>query len=179
VQRGVCVYDGERELLDNVLIPRSRFREHARSLSGTSASGLRLVEEFVRSEDGGYRLPTEYKFHTFGDTIAAIEISERIHRGRRATAQLNPEWKLLPTPIHTKGLPAGAVAPPRCAEEMAACVKRLGRAFGTYVRVDYYASDQGPVFSEFSSMPMNGLYFTPFADEHLGRLWDAVCPDQV
>ena len=62
---------------------------------------------------------------------------------------------------------------------MMSSVRRLGMAFGTYVRVDYYATERGPIFSEFSSTPGASKQHTPFGDDYLGRFWNEVYPQEV
>ena len=57
--------------------------------------------------------------------------------------------------------------------------KRLGGAFGNFVRVDFYLTSKGIYFGEFSSVPAGYRDFTPFADEYLGRLWEEHIPDKV
>ena len=81
--------------------------------------------------------------------------------------------------INTSNLEAAPRDPPLCLSEMVACVRRLGAAYETYVRVDMYASDRGCVFGEFSSTPAEGRNFTPFGNRYLGELWERTFPDRT
>jgi hypothetical protein len=57
--------------------------------------------------------------------------------------------------------------------------RTLGAAFDAYVRVDLYATSRGCVFGEFSSTPVGGKYYTPFADAYFESLWQRHHPGSV
>ena len=44
-----------------------------------------------------------------------------------------------------------------------------------FVRIDFYATDKGAVFGEFTPTPFRGLFFTPHADKLFIPLWDQYC----
>ncbi len=136
-----------------------------------------LAEEFVRSEDGQYRLPVEYKCHTFGDTVAAVEMIERTGANTGQHRYYASDWRPMPDPMNTILPQAELTDPPRCLAEMLALARRLGTAVGTYVRVDFFATDRGCVFNEFASTPANGRGFTAFCDDLFSRLWEDKFPD--
>ena len=138
-----------------------------------------MVEEFVRSEKGEYRIPKEYRFHMFGDRVAILTVRERSSRTKTTAHHFDPDWQPFPEAIIDSVPPGGSFVPPGCFDEMVACAKRLGTAFDTYVRIDFYASPNGPVFGEFSSVPGSGVGFTSYADQYLGRVWDEVFPSRV
>ena len=130
-----------------------------------------LAEEFVKTEDGRYRLPIEYKCHTFGDTVAAVELIERRSARRGELRFYTPGWEPFPDPMDI-GLPqAELTSPPPCLEEMLRCAQRLGTSVSTYVRIDFFSTDRGCVFNEFSSTPRKGASCTPYCDEIFGALW--------
>lgn len=175
-QTGVYVFVGDYDLMNGRRVGKNELRTTLISAFGPVARLPILVEEFVRSPTGGYELPIEYKFHMFRDRIAVIEVMERRGRKERFHRQFDARWNLLTEPVHTQG-PFGGVFPsPNCFDEMLSCARHLGAAFGTYVRVDYYASDKGAIFSEYSSLPGGGRHFTRFGDKYLGRVWDEVVP---
>jgi hypothetical protein len=178
-RRGVYVVVSDRELMSGTQLARSELRARLVSDLGEAAATPMLVEEFVPPPDGDYVLPLEYKFHMFGETIAAIEVVTRSGRKQDFHCQLDANWEPLATPIHTAGTQKGRVGPPGCVDEMVSYARRLGLAFDTYVRVDCYATPQGPVFGEFSSMPGGGRNYTPFADDYFGRLWSETYPSTV
>lgn len=137
-----------------------------------------LVEEFVTPESGGYVLPTEYKCYTFGTVVGAIQV---VHRsGPQARHRFyTPEWEPFDDVMATNNPPADFSAPPRCLDELVATAKTLGAVYGTFVRVDLFASSPGCVFGEFSSTPFGGDHLTAFADRYFGELWDRIFPDRT
>ena len=146
--------------------------------SGTCIEAMRC--RFSDSEPPTHPVPCrEYKFHVFGSRIAAIEAQERAGRKPVMQRQFDAHWNPVPQPIHTRVASGGGFDRPPRLDEMIRCVQRLGVAFGTYVRVDCYATNRGPVFSEFSSTPGAGKQYTSFGDDYLGRFWNEVYPREV
>jgi hypothetical protein len=178
-RQGVYVVVGEHEVMTGTRLPRSALRERLVSDLGAVAATPLLVEEFIRPSGPGYVLPVEYKFHMFGEIVAAIEVATRSGRKEDFHCQLDGHWQPLAMPISTAGTRRERFGIPDCPDEMLTYAKRLGVAFQTYVRVDCYATAEGPVFGEFSSTPAGGQYFTPFADDYFGRLWAETYPASV
>jgi hypothetical protein len=134
-----------------------------------------MVEEFVRSDDPRYYLPIEYKCHTFGDTVGAIEVLERQTKKARRLFY-TADWQVITDPMSTQGYLAEPRDPPRCLDQIVFLATCLGRALGTYMRVDFFATHGGCVFNEFSSTPADGDGWTPFCDELFGSYWDEKFP---
>lgn len=130
-----------------------------------------LAEEFVRSVDDQYRLPIEYKCHTFGDTVAAVQVLERSGVKTARDRFYTADWRAFRDPMNTQLPQAGFSDPPRCLDEMLDLAARLGTAVGTYVRIDFFETGRGCVFNEFSSTPWSGAGFTTFCDDLFGGLW--------
>jgi hypothetical protein len=177
-RRGAHVLAHYRDLLHDHVYSKDELRAQVRRDQGRISRFPILVEEFVKTETGDYALPTDYKCFTFGATVGAIQVVQRAGsqaRNRFYTAS----WDPFEDHMNTHLPPADDIDPPRCLEEILACARTLGSAYGTFVRVDCYATDRGCVFGEFSSIPTDGLYFTPFADKYFGELWDATFPDRT
>jgi hypothetical protein len=150
-----------------------RLRQVTRGLLGQPI----LVEEFV-TEDGEYRLPTEYKCHVFGEMIAAIQVIQRSANKRDTRHRFYTEqWKIFADPMSTKFPPSDYIDPPECLNDMVTMARKLGRAYGTYVRVDFYVSKSGCVFGEFEATPTRS--FTEYADDYFGALWQETFPDKI
>ena len=49
--------------------------------------------------------------------------------------------------------------------------RRMGATLATYMRIDFFVTDRGCVFNEFSSVPARGRYYTPYSDRVFGALW--------
>jgi D-alanine-D-alanine ligase-like ATP-grasp enzyme len=132
-----------------------------------------LIEELIRPPDEGRRLPLEFKCHVFGDEVAAIQVVERvdIHKEETKHRYYTPRWETFPDPMSYSLPLADVIQPPPRLDELAELATRLGVALGTYMRVDFFLSDRGWVFNEFSSIPAGGERMTPYCDELFGALW--------
>jgi hypothetical protein len=53
----------------------------------------------------------------------------------------------------------------------------MGAELGTYMRIDFFATDGGCVFNEFSSAPGRGEGYTPYCNGVFGALWAERFPD--
>ncbi len=133
-----------------------------------------LAEEFVGEDALG--LPREYKFHAFGDRIAAIQAVDRSEI-RSRQRYYSPDWDAFPDPLNTYLAQAEPFDRPPCLDEMLGMAARLGGAIGTYMRIDFFASAERYVFNEFASTPFSGMGFTPFGDAFFGRVWEEQFPD--
>jgi hypothetical protein len=177
-RKGVYVMVDGVDLLTGVAYTRETLRTRLREQPRRRFDPLWLVEEFVQSEHGGSRLPVEYRCHAFGDVIGAIEVVVRATGMPTRYGFFTPEWRLLDVG-YTNGAPLDAVDPPKCLDEMLACARRLGEACETYVRADFYSSDKGCVFGEFSSTPARGDSFTAFINDYFERLWRENLRDRI
>ncbi len=178
-RRGVYVFAGDRELLRQRVYTKAQLMAALRRERGWVSRFPVLVEEFVKTEAGEYRLPTEFKCHTFGDTIGAIEVVQRSDDKDARYGFYTASWQRFEDQMNVHLLPGDSVSPPKCLDEMLACARRLGGAYGTYVRIDFYATDHGCVFGEFSSTPDAGRGYTPFADRYYEELWQRTFPDRT
>ena len=138
-----------------------------------------LVEEFVKTEDGEYRLPTDYKLQMFGGKVGGIGAMRRLSRHEVRKRYYTESWEPFSEPINVPSAQKpldDIVAPPKCLPEIIADAKRLSKAYGIYVRVDFYATDKGSVFGEFSPTPAVGRDFSDFASDHFLALWHEAYP---
>lgn len=177
---GVYVMAEGRDLVRHQAISPAELRRRVRrSRDGLWTLPI-LAEEFVRSPGGEYRLPTEYKCHSFGGEIAAVQV---IHRAQRpgepvTTRYYSPDWEPLERFVLT--LEEAAVEdPPVFLPEMVRQAARVGAAAGCYLRIDFFATDRGCVFNEFCSLPGGGRGFSPACDRFFGAAWQRHLPDVV
>jgi hypothetical protein len=138
-----------------------------------------LVEEFVKTASGKYELPTEYKCHVFGATVGAIEVIRRVDNGRARHRYYTARWESFEDPMDVDLPLDDYTDAPRCLNKMLAFASTLGQAYGTYVRVDFYASENGCVFGEFSSTPARGRGPTSYADRYFDTLWQEAFGNRV
>ena len=155
-REGVRVVTRGRELLLGVPATTAELRRRY-SVARRALSPVPLViEEFVRSEDGSYRLPPELKCHVFGGAVAAVELVERVVSEAHSRRYYTPSWGTFPDPMHTN-MPISAVrSRPEGLEPMVALAARIGAELGTYMRIDFFASMGGVFFNEFSIDPRPG-----------------------
>jgi hypothetical protein len=177
---GVLVIAAGRELIRNRAAPLSELKDMLpRSLEGRASVPI-LIEEFVRAEDGSYRLPLEYKCHTFGDTVGAVEVIDRsggLNSGKNR--YYTPAWQPFSQRMHSMRMDETVRDRPACLAAMLELAMKIGAAIGTYARLDFFASDEGCVFNEFTELPFLGRNFTPFCDDFFGRLWAEKCANAV
>lgn len=176
---GTHVMTHGRDLLQERSYTNAELLAALRREHGPIARFPILAEEFMTTEQGEYRQGTEYKVYVFGDRIAAIKHVE--HAGGRATRQRHyrPDWTPFDDPINTRHEFDEPRPQPSRLGELLDIARRLGRSYGTFVRVDLYLTAKGCYFGEFSSTPHEGRAFTPWADEYFGRCWDETCPDRT
>ena len=176
-QRNVHVVVDGLDLLNDTsaaasVVRRRLFREH-----GPWALTPILIEEFVPAE-GSHGMPREYKCHMFGRTVGAVQVIERTGRQTGPHRFYTPEWRPFPDAASGRYPVAPARPAPHFLAEMLDAARRLGEALGTYMRVDFFGSDAGAFFNEFSSTPqLSDLPFSPQCEELLGSLWEREFPD--
>ncbi len=137
-----------------------------------------IVEEFVRSEKGEYKIPVDYKFHTFNGEIAAINVINKFANKKGFMGAYDESWNSI-NKISTD-FPGGPYQdPPDCLPEMIIQAKKLSKAYELYVRIDFYATDKGAVFGEFTPTPSFGNFFTPEADKLFVKYWNKYCKGMI
>ena len=175
---GVYVVADGRELLRNLPAPVAAIRRRLLRDHGPVAATPLLVEEFVAADDGEAPFPVEYKCHTFGDTVAAVQVLERTGQLTGLHRYYTPDWSAFPDVMDTSYPQAPERDRPRCLDDMLAAAARLGQAVGTYMRVDFFGNAEGAVFNEFSSTPqVRALQYTRYCDQLFGALWQQRFPD--
>ena len=139
--------------------------------AGRGGHGPYLVEQVVRRADGHDRLPIQYKCHTFGSYVAAIEV-DRQPSTWTTTRWYTPEWHAIDEVMFE----GDAVLPPSDTppflDDLVASAARLGAAVGTYMRIDFFGGEDGAVFNEFSSQPViDKPSYSPYCRQWFGELW--------
>jgi hypothetical protein len=137
-----------------------------------------LIEEFVRTEDGEYKIPDDYKFYMFNGRIGCIQVINRENNVKGSTSWYDENWNLLPN--LTTNYPDGKPHPkPRCFLEIVEYAKRLSRTYKIFIRIDFYATDKGVVFGEVTPTPGLGIGFTPLGEKLLTKYWDKYCTGMI
>lgn len=139
--------------------------------------GLFLIEELIEDEQGNVP-PIDYKIYTFGPYVVMIVVCDMsVPHGRFAWR--NPNWEPI-TPMNPKvaRLPED-LASPFCLREMVEAASRIGQLYGTFVRLDFYATSRGPVFGETCPWPGAAQPIIEENDRWLGELWARLLGDDT
>ncbi|WP_439883556.1 ATP-grasp fold amidoligase family protein [Pontibacter sp. MBLB2868] len=137
-----------------------------------------IVEEFLKSEQGDYVIPNDYKFYMFNGEIACIQVINRLSPNQGFTTCYDEHWNQIER-INTYYPEGEYQEPPACLNEMIGYAKTLSQAYGIFVRIDFYATDKGACFGEFTPTPFMGKGFTPASEKMLVDYWDKYCPGMV
>ncbi|WP_347159729.1 ATP-grasp fold amidoligase family protein [Pontibacter chitinilyticus] len=137
-----------------------------------------LIEEFVRDEKGVHRIPDDYKIAAFNGEIAVIDVINRTSPKTGFSSCYDEHWNRVPN-LAGFYQPAPLQEPPACLQDMLACARKLSKAYEIFVRIDFYATDKGAVFGEFTPTPSRGKGFTPDANKLLVDYWDKFCTGMI
>ncbi|TSD67382.1 hypothetical protein FFF34_008315 [Inquilinus sp. KBS0705] len=133
-----------------------------------------LVEEFLRSENDQYSILTDYKFFCFNGKIATIMVINRLSPNSGFASFYDENWNEMET-VQKNYPKAKTQEPPNCLGDMISNVKKLSKAYGIFVRIDFYATLKGSVFGEFTPTPSMGTKFTLYGKNQLLNYWDNYC----
>ena len=137
-----------------------------------------LIEEFVRTEKGEYKIPDDYKFFIFNGEIAGIQVINRLSPKKGYTTFYDENWNQIEN--FNTYYPKGTYQqPPTCLAEMIEHAKILSRAYDIFARIDFSATDKGAVFGEFTPTPFKGFLFTPAGEKMLVNYWDKYCAGKI
>ena len=137
-----------------------------------------LIEEFVRTEAGDYKIPDDYKLYMFNGKIACIQVINRENNKKGYTSWYDENWN--PLPNLTTNFPDGESQPrPACFDEMVEYARRLSEAYKIFIRIDLYGTDKGAIFGEVTPTPALGKGFTPFAEKLFNKYWDQFCKGMI
>jgi hypothetical protein len=133
-----------------------------------------LIEEFLRTEDGEFKIPQDFKFYMFNGKVAGIQVINRMSASKGTNSWYDEDWDQMIsiTSNYKQGRPQNA---PQCLPEMIASAKKLSKAYNIFCRIDFYATDKGAVFGEFTPTPALGKGFTLEGDRLLSNYWDKYC----
>lgn len=173
MQGDLNLFDGFRYSKDVI---RSRVGHYLTSNPGSYF----IVEEFL-CQDVAQKdqpiIPLDYKIHCFGGRARIVHIDDKnaishdpLHRRQ---SWLSRDWAHAPYPLRTSvEHPNGPVAKPKDLDLIYDLADQISKDLDDYVRVDMYATTQGPVLGEISSFTHAGLGFTDYGETVLGQCWE-------
>lgn len=171
MNNSINLMDGERYSKENIKEALAKVIDENKKLEF-------LIEEFLKTEEGLYKIPNDYKFYMFNGHIASIQVITRLNSSKAYNSWYDENWNQ--TINLTSNYPLGeAKQPPKCLPEMIEYARRLSKAYEIFVRIDFYATDKGAVFGEFTPTPALGKGFTPVGDKLLADYWDRFCKGKI
>jgi hypothetical protein len=135
-----------------------------------------FAEEMMTTEEGLYEQGSEYNVFMFGGVIGAIMCVRRHRQSVAHYSMYTQDWTPITTPYLFSVEPGPPQPPPAHLEELCRMAICLGKAVGTFMRVDLYSTHRGVVFGEFSSTPRSDKV-SPFGDHFFGEIWQREIPD--
>jgi hypothetical protein len=176
--RGVFLMNNSINLMDGKTYVKEDVKEALAAALDKNKNLEFLVEEFLRTESGEYKIPDDYKFYMFNGEVATIQVINRVGPSKGFTRYYNENWQVMKNV--TVYYPKGAYQPPpKCLAEMIQKTKELSKSYEIFVRIDFYATDNGAVFGEFTPLPSAGNYYTPAGDKFLADYWDRFCKGMI
>jgi hypothetical protein len=146
-------------------------------LRSAPGKGMVLAEELLESENEEDYLPANYRLFTFLNNIEMIGVTYYRESLPPSICYFSPDWTPLDYPVRPKPC-SGYAPPPLCLSEMKAAARTLGCAFGTFTRIDMYATKRGCVFGEFAPDPFKG-WVSAEADAVLNAAWEKHCSGNI
>lgn len=134
-----------------------------------------LIEEFLPDNQGDYVVPSDYRFYTYNGDILFVQLDKRSGFEKEQVSFYTPEWDLITKKILKDATVDIYDLKPIFLDKMILDVKRLSKAYHTFVRIDFYATIHGPVFGEFTATPRKGKDTTSYGSKVLTKSWDKHC----
>ena len=131
-----------------------------------------IVEELIEDEFE-YKIPLDYKFYMFGEIIAAIQVIDRSSKIKKEQAQgfYDEKWNKIPLDILPIRKEVDKFLKPTQLDNMSKAAKKLGKALGMFMRIDFYASKNAFYLGEFTPTPEGGKGYSVEGDKFLGSFW--------
>nr|WP_262914525.1 ATP-grasp fold amidoligase family protein [Pontibacter vulgaris] len=174
----VYLMDNHVNHMDNCTYTSGQIRDNLMDALQQNPNQEFLIEEFLRTEQGEYKIPVDYKIHTFNGEIAFIHLIKRLSPSKGYSTFYDVNWNQLG---HLQDCyPAGTYQQaPECLNEMLEQARTLSKAYEIFVRIDFYATDKGAVFGEFTPTPAMGKNYKPEGVKILLNFWDTYCKEMV
>ena len=174
----VFVMNGPLNLMDKQTYTKEGLIEELSKALATDPRLEFLIEEFIRTEKGKYKIPDDYKFYMFNGEVACIQVINRLSPKDGFATYYDENWNQIES--ITTNYPTGTYQQaPACLKEMLGDARKLSKVYGVFARIDFYATDKGAVFGEFTPTPAMGKGFTPAGEKMLVNYWDKYCNGMI
>ena len=173
--------EGEKEILSGINVPRLELHNFCQKVLNSiqRAADRILIEEFLRDYDPHFNIPRDFKVYVAGGHAWIIQVIDRNPpKELRNHSFYTRDWLKIDEPFQTTYRRGPAIARPALLPELLEAAERIARDIGAFFRLDFYLTNRGVVFGEFTADPFAGKNFTPFGEEYLWSLMDRF-PDAI
>lgn len=175
---------GDLNMFDGFKYSKEVIRNNVARFLETRPNAYFIVEEFLCQDIADEALPIiplDYKIHCFGGRARFVQIVDKnaISRDLMHSRQcwLSRDWTHSPIPLRDAiEHPNSPVAKPEEFDKMCALADQISTDLDDYIRVDMYATPDGPVLGELSSFTNAGAGFTQYGDTILAQSWEIFHP---
>ena len=131
---------------------------------------LCIVEEFLKNSDGEYSIPDDYKVFCF-DGVPELILLKRYINSSYRQKYYTTQWKPLKD-LRTSSTDT-VVPKPVDLEPLLQFAQQLSKYFrNNVIRLDFYITDRGVIFGEFTPHPFGGVGYTRFGKRYLNKLME-------
>jgi hypothetical protein len=134
-----------------------------------------LIEELLTPEsDSNGALCLDYKCNLICGRLHSILLISGRFSKISVRQHFDKNWNPIIIKNYDKQSTSENITAPKCLPEIVYWAERLGSLWNdTYLRIDFYATNRGAVFGEFTFNPAAGNGFVDSADIEMGRLLNA------
>lgn len=183
---GIFLMHGNLNLVDGRFYSKAKIRKTLCELLKQRLRSSFAVEELISQEgipEDAPLLPLDYKVHCFGGKGLIVQVIDRnkVIRGFQPPRQswFSRNRVAAPFPMRFSSAPGREILPlslsqgfPACWDDLLDLADKVSEDLQDYARVDCYASAEGPLLGEVSTMPNGGREFTEFGDTILSQAWE-------
>lgn len=113
----VFLMDNSVNLMDGTTYPKEEIRAIIAKAVKEEENTEFLIEEFLKREDGEYKIPDDYKFYMFNGQIAGIQVINRLSSSKGLNSWYNENWNEMIS-ITSNYKQGEWQQPPKCLPEM-------------------------------------------------------------
>ena len=176
--RATFLMHDDLNLFDGFRYSRSEISDTMRQYNQARPHSKFMIEEFVCQEGTDEKIPIvplDYKLHSFGGKARIIQVDDRNTISRdalhRSQSWLSRDWVEAHFRMRKNEQQNDPISQPKCFERMLSLADQIATDIGDYVRVDFYASDAGPVLGEITTYSHGGVGFTEYGQKILAQAW--------
>jgi len=132
-----------------------------------------LVEEFVQDYDQAFTIPRDFKVFVADGKASIIQVIDRNPAKKdRTNSFFDRNWIHIAQRIKCNYKSGPAYARPPALDQILKMSDLIAADISCFYRLDFYLSERGPLFGEFTSYPSGGRAFTNFGAKLMCGLMD-------